>query len=94
MGSNDREIDSVRLHMVARNLADVTIVHADIEECLRRRRQGGRAQECVQLVCDIRLLRRGRALATAQRLEPNMIRVQERDCRRREQVDRGCKRSS
>src|SRR3546814_18341396 len=94
MGSDDREIDSICLHMVARNLADVAIVDVDIEEGLRRRRQSGRTQESIQFHRDIRLLSRGGPLATAQRLEPNMLGMYECDRRRREKVDRGCPRGS
>src|SRR3546814_4876969 len=80
--------------MVECNLADVAIVDVDIEEGLRRRRQSGRTQESIQFHRDIRLLSRGGPLATAQRLEPNMMCMYECDRRRREKVDRGCQRGS
>src|SRR3546814_5423317 len=76
MGSDDREIDSICLHMVARNLADVAIVDVDIEEGLRRRRQSGRTQESIQFHRDIRLLSRGGPLATAQRSEEHTSELQ------------------
>src|SRR3546814_14779549 len=86
MGSDDREIDSICLHMVARNLADVAIVDVDIEEGLRRRRQSGRTPDSIQFHRAIRLLTRGGPPAPPPPPDPTLISMYECEPRRRPQV--------